>query len=82
RKLIAEPWDATGEGYRVGGFPPVWAEWNDRYRDTVRDFFAGGATVGALASRVSGSQDLFGAQGRTPFSSINFITAHDGFTAL
>ncbi|NMD54668.1 MULTISPECIES: glycogen debranching protein GlgX [Tsukamurella] len=81
RKLIAEPWDATGEGYRVGGFTPVWAEWNDRYRDTVRDFFAGGATVGALASRVSGSQDLFGAQGRTPFSSINFVTAHDGFTA-
>ncbi|MDP0399127.1 glycogen debranching protein GlgX [Tsukamurella strandjordii] len=81
RKLIAEPWDATGEGYRVGGFPPVWAEWNDRYRDTVRAFFAGGATVGDLASRVSGSQDLFGAPGRTPFSSINFVTAHDGFTA-
>ncbi|GAB3128644.1 glycogen debranching protein GlgX [Tsukamurella serpentis] len=81
RKLIAEPWDATAEGYRLGGFPTGWAEWNDRYRDTVRSFFAGTGTVGDLASRVSGSQDLFGATGRTPFSSINFIAAHDGFTA-
>ncbi|WP_019203905.1 glycogen debranching protein GlgX [Tsukamurella sp. 1534] len=81
RKLIAEPWDATGEGYQVGGFGPAWAEWNDRYRDTVRTFFAGGGTVGDLASRVSGSQDLFGTLSRTPFSSVNFVTAHDGFTA-
>jgi isoamylase len=81
RKLIAEPWDATGEGYQVGGFEPGWAEWNDRYRDTVRGFWAGNRSVGDLASRVSGSQDLFGGSGRAPFASINFVTAHDGFTA-
>ncbi|GAA4385082.1 glycogen debranching protein GlgX [Tsukamurella soli] len=81
RKLIAEPWDATGEGYQVGGFGVAWSEWNDRYRDTVRGFWSGAATIGDLASRVSGSQDLFQLSGRSPFASVNFVTAHDGFTA-
>lgn len=81
RKLIAEPWDATGEGYQVGNFGRAWAEWNDKYRDTVRGFWAGTSTIGDLASRVSGSQDLFERSGRSPFASVNFVTAHDGFTA-
>ncbi|MDV7198194.1 glycogen debranching protein GlgX [Rhodococcus kroppenstedtii] len=79
-KLIAEPWDATGPGYQVGGFGGVWSEWNDRYRDTVRRFFAGQGGVRELASRLAGSEDIFGAGGRRPWASINFVTAHDGFT--
>ncbi len=80
-KLVAEPWDATGEGYLVGRFPPPWCEWNDRFRDTVRDFWRGRADgVRELASRLSGSSDLYADDGRLPFSSVNFVTAHDGFT--
>jgi isoamylase len=80
-KLIAEPWDATGEGYLVGQFPPQWCEWNDKYRDTVRDFWRGRADgVRELASRLSGSSDLYADDGRLPFASVNFVTAHDGFT--
>jgi isoamylase len=80
-KLIAEPWDATGEGYLVGKFPPQWCEWNDKYRDTVRDFWRGrGDGVRELASRLSGSSDLYADDGRLPFASVNFVTAHDGFT--
>ncbi|MGH3449096.1 MAG: glycogen debranching protein GlgX, partial [Nocardioidaceae bacterium] len=80
-KLIAEPWDATGEGYLVGGFPPPWCEWNDKFRDTVRDFWRGwSGGVRDLASRWSGSSDLYADDGRLPFSSVNFVTAHDGFT--
>ena len=80
-KLIAEPWDATGEGYLVGQFPPQWCEWNDKYRDTVRDFWRGQSDgVRELASRLSGSSDLYADDGRLPFASVNFVTAHDGFT--
>ncbi len=79
RKLIAEPWDATGEGYAVGRFGPNWAEWNDRFRDTVRDFWRGVGGVRDLGYRLSGSSDLYGAL-RRPWASVNFITAHDGFT--
>ena len=79
-KLIAEPWDIGPGGYQVGGFPPGWAEWNDRFRDTVRDFWRGGAPVAALAPRLSASADLFNHQGRRAWASINFVTAHDGFT--
>jgi len=80
-KLIAEPWDATGEGYLVGRFGPPWCEWNDKYRDAVRDFWRGRADgVRDLASRLSGSSDLYADDGRLPFSSVNFVTAHDGFT--
>jgi len=80
-KLIAEPWDCGPGGYQVGGFPPGWAEWNDRYRDTVRAFWKGdGGTLAELATRLSGSGDLFNRRGRKPWASINFITAHDGFT--
>ncbi len=80
-KLIAEPWDATSEGYLVGQFPPPWCEWNDKYRDAVRDFWRGhGGGVRDLASRFSGSSDLYADDGRLPFSSVNFVTAHDGFT--
>ena len=78
RKLIAEPWDATGAGYSLGRFGPDWAEWNDRFRDTVRDFWRGTPGVRDLAYRLSGSEDVFG--GRQPWASINFVTAHDGFT--
>jgi glycogen operon protein len=77
-KLIAEPWDATGDGYRVGAFGPQWTEWNGRYRDSVRDFWRGAVGVRDLAFRLSGSSDLYGE--RRPWASINFITAHDGFT--
>ncbi len=80
RKLIAEPWDATAEGYRVGGFGVQWAEWNGRYRDTVRDFWRGAVGVGELASRLTGSSDLYAGSGRRPWASVNFVTAHDGFT--
>jgi isoamylase len=80
-KLIAEPWDLGPNGYRLGGFPPGWSEWNDRYRDIVRSFWKGdGGMVGELASRISGSRDRFDHNGRRPWSSINFVTAHDGFT--
>ena len=79
-KLIAEPWDVGPGGYQVGEFPPLWTEWNDRYRDTVRDYWRGSAVLGELGWRLSGSADLYGAEGRRPFASINFVTAHDGFT--
>nr|WP_167678385.1 glycogen debranching protein GlgX [Rhodococcus sp. B10] len=81
RKLIAEPWDATGAGYQVGGFGAMWSEWNDRYRDTVRRFWAGQTGVRELASRIAGSEDIFGGDVRKPWASVNFVTAHDGFTA-
>ncbi len=80
-KLIAEPWDLGHGGYQVGGYPPGWSEWNGKYRDTVRRFWKGDAgQVPQLASRLSGSADLFGHRGRRPSASINFITSHDGFT--
>jgi isoamylase len=79
-KLIAEPWDCGPGGYQVGEFPPGWAEWNDKYRDTVRDFWRAEATPAALAARLCGSADLFNRYGRRPWSSVNFVTAHDGFT--
>lgn len=80
-KLIAEPWDVGPGGYQVGNFPPLWTEWNGKYRDTVRDFWRGEpATLGEFASRLAGSADLYERSGRRPFASINFITAHDGFT--
>ncbi len=80
-KLIAEPWDVGDGGYRLGGFPPGWAEWNDRYRDVVRRFWKGDpGQVADLASRVSGSSDIFDRLGRRPWTSVNFVTAHDGFT--
>ncbi|XVS63363.1 glycogen debranching protein GlgX [Actinosynnema sp. CA-299493] len=79
-KLIAEPWDATGDGYRVGDFGVQWAEWNGRYRDTVRDFWRGMTSVRDLAYRLSGSSDLYADDLRRPWQSINFVTAHDGFT--
>jgi isoamylase len=79
-KLIAEPWDCGPGGYQVGEFPPGWSEWNDRYRDTVRDFWKGSAPAAALAPRLCASGDIFNKWGRRPHSSINFITAHDGFT--
>jgi glycogen operon protein len=80
-KLIAEPWDLGEGGYQLGNFPPGWAEWNDRYRDAVRSFWRGDAgTVGELASRLSGSSDIFQRAGRNPTASVNFVTSHDGFT--
>jgi glycogen operon protein len=80
-KLIAEPWDCGPGGYQVGGFSPGWAEWNDRYRDTVRSFWKGEeGKVAELAARITGSADLFNHRGRKPWASVNFITAHDGFT--
>ena len=79
-KLIAEPWDATGEGYRVGGFGVAWSEWNGRYRDAVRDFWRGAGGIAELASRMTGSSDIYQASGRRPWASVNFVTAHDGFT--
>ena len=80
-KLIAEPWDIGPGGYQVGGFPPQWTEWNGKYRDTVRDFWRGEpATLGEFASRITGSADLYQQDGRRPVASINFVTAHDGFT--
>ena len=79
-KLIAEPWDIGPGGYQVGGFPPQWSEWNGDYRDIVRDFWRGEPSLGEFASRVAGSSDLYEHSGRRPFASINFVTAHDGFT--
>jgi len=80
-KLIAEPWDLGNGGYRLGGFPPGWAEWNDRYRDTVRRFWRGDAgQIPELATRITGSSDMFEKKGRRPWATVNFITAHDGFT--
>jgi glycogen operon protein len=80
-KLIAEPWDVGPGGYQVGNFPPQWTEWNGKYRDTVRDFWRGEpATLGEFASRITGSADLYEHSGRRPVASINFVTAHDGFT--
>ena len=79
-KLIAEPWDCGPGGYQVGGFSPGWAEWNDKFRDTVRDFWKDEAPASALTERLCGSGDFFDCQGRKPWSSVNFITAHDGFT--
>jgi isoamylase len=80
-KLIAEPWDIGPGGYQVGNFPPQWTEWNGKYRDTVRDFWRGEpSTLGEFASRITGSADLYEHSGRRPVASINFFTAHDGFT--
>jgi isoamylase len=80
-KLIAEPWDLGEGGYQVGNFPVGWAEWNDRYRDTVRSYWKGDeGVVGDLAFRLTGSSDLYAHSGRRPYASVNFITAHDGFT--
>jgi isoamylase len=80
-KLIAEPWDLGMGGYQVGGFPPGWSEWNDRFRNTVRQFWKGDeGQLGDLAARIAGSADLFNHHGRRPWASINFVTAHDGFT--
>lgn len=80
-KLIAEPWDCGPGGYQVGGFPPGWAEWNDRFRDDVRGYWKGdGGLLPDMAARVSGSADKFDKRGRKPWASVNFLTAHDGFT--
>jgi isoamylase len=79
-KLIAEPWDVGPGGYQVGNFPPQWTEWNGAYRDSVRDFWRGEANLGEFASRLAGSSDYYEQSGRRPFASINFVTAHDGFT--
>jgi glycogen operon protein len=79
-KLIAEPWDAAEGGYQLGNFPPGWAEWNDKYRDSVRSYWKGEGVIGEVASRLSGSSDIFQPAGRGPAASINFVTAHDGFT--
>ena len=80
-KLIAEPWDVGEGGYQVGNFPPVWTEWNGRYRDCVRDFWRGeDQTLGEFAARFTGSSDLYEGTTRLPYASINFVTAHDGFT--
>ena len=80
-KLIAEPWDISMDGYRVGEFPPPWVEWNDQFRDTMRDFWRSSSDgVRTVATRLAGSSDLYLDDGRSPYASINFITAHDGFT--
>jgi glycogen operon protein len=80
-KLVAEPWDVGEGGYRLGGFPSGWAEWNDRYRDAVRRFWRGDpGLAGEVASRITGSSDIFERSGRRPWASVNFVTAHDGFT--
>jgi isoamylase len=79
-KLIAEPWDVGPGGYQVGNFPPQWTEWNGAYRDAVRDFWRGERNLGELASRLAGSSDFYEHSGRRPVASINFVTAHDGFT--
>lgn len=79
-KLIAEPWDVTGEGYQVGNYPPGWSEWNDKFRDSTRLFWLHrGVLIGEFARRLLGSSDIFRHHGRKPYTSINFITAHDGF---
>jgi glycogen operon protein len=74
-KLIAEPWDCGPGGYQVGGFVPGWAEWNDKFRDTVRDFWRGEASAAALAPRLCASSDVFNHRGRKPWASVNFVTA-------
>jgi glycogen operon protein len=79
-KRIAEPWDCGPGGYQVGEFPPGWSEWNDKFRDTVRDFWNGGSSVAELVKRLCASADLYSRQGRRPWASVNFVTAHDGFT--
>jgi glycogen operon protein len=79
-KLIAEPWDLGPGGYQVGAFPPGWAEWNDKFRDTVRKFWIGNAPAAALTENLCASPSIFNHQGRRPWASINFVTAHDGFT--
>ena len=80
-KLLAEPWDTSADGYRVGEFPPGWVEWNDQYRDTLRDFWRGRAEgIRTVATRLAGSSDLYADDGRSPYASVNFVTAHDGFT--
>jgi isoamylase len=79
-KMIAEPWDCGPGGYQVGEFPPGWAEWNDKYRDTVREFWKGDLSAQAMAPRLCASADLFNKRGRKPWASVNFVTAHDGFT--
>src|SRR4029453_5586142 len=80
-RMIAEPWDAGPGGYQVGNFPVLWTEWNGKYRDCVRRFWKGdGGTVGELASRLVGSSHLYAHNGRRPSASLNFVTAHDGFT--
>jgi isoamylase len=79
-KLIAEPWDCGPGGYQVGEFPPGWAEWNDRFRDTVRDFWKGNSAASDLAQRLCASDDVFNRLGRRPWACVNFVTAHDGFT--
>jgi glycogen operon protein len=79
-KLIAEPWDCGPGGYQVGEFPPGWGEWNDKYRDTVRDYWRGETAAAVLAPRLLGSPDVFDKFGRRPYASVNYITAHDGFT--
>ena len=80
-KLIAEPWDASADGYRVGEFPPPWIEWNDQFRDEIRDFWNGRSPgIRGVATRLAGSSDLYADDGRSPYASVNFVTAHDGFT--
>ena len=79
-KLIAEPWDVGPGGYQVGNFPILWTEWNGLYRDCVRDFWRGDCGLAEFAQRFTGSSDLYQSDGRRPFASINFVTAHDGFT--
>jgi isoamylase len=80
-KLIAEPWDVGEGGYQVGNFPPLWTEWNGKYRDSVRDFWRGRPeAIGEFASRLTGSSDLYATSGRRPVASVNFVTCHDGFT--
>ena len=79
-KLIAEPWDCGPGGYQVGGFPPGWAEWNDRFRDEVRDFWKGDSTPASIAKRMTASSEIFNRLGRRPWACVNFVTAHDGFT--
>jgi glycogen debranching enzyme GlgX len=80
-KLIAEPWDASGDGYKVGEYPPPWVEWNDQFRDIMRDFWRGHSDgIRTVATRLAGSSDLYADDGRSPYASVNFITAHDGFT--
>jgi len=79
-KLIAEPWDVGPGGYQVGNFPPQWSEWNGKFRDSVRDFWRGEPNLGEFAARIAGSADLYEHSGRRPVASVNFVTAHDGFT--
>jgi glycogen operon protein len=79
-KLIGEPWDIGPGGYQVGGFPPGWAEWNDKYRDTIRDYWKGDNVANDFAARLLGSGDIYDLRGRRPWASVNFVAAHDGFT--